>query len=229
MKRDLIIGMVVAALLHGALLAPVMPWNKRKKEVIQTTEVALVAEPQTKNEEPPPKPEEDENAENVPDGPILPPDLINAGLAEVIPSSVALGSLVMHVKPEPPRPPRQKGMETIGIPTGWQRSAGDTKTAESMTFFDKSELDNDPSPRYTVKPEYPFALKRALIQGTVRILANVDTEGKVVSAKVESTTNNEFDKPSLDAILRWKFYPGLRNGKKVPFRVRIPFEFTITE
>ena len=34
-----------------------------------------------------------------------------------------------------------------------------------------------------------------------------------------------FDKAVLDAIKKWRFTPGIKDGKKVPTVMRLPFSF----
>ena len=92
-------------------------------------------------------------------------------------------------------------------------------------MFTFSELDQKPRPISQVAPKYPPALQRQNIGGTVTVSFVVDANGRVVNPKVEQSPNPAFDKVALDAIKQWRFDPGMKDGKKVPFKMRIPFKF----
>ena len=53
----------------------------------------------------------------------------------------------------------------------------------------------------------------------------LDERGRVVSPKIQSSTDSVFDRPTLDAIKKWKFEPGKRGGKSVRSRMRIPITY----
>jgi len=53
----------------------------------------------------------------------------------------------------------------------------------------------------------------------------VDTEGRVVRAEAVRYTHREFAEPAVRAVLKWRFEPGRRHGRVVPFRMAVPMEF----
>jgi protein TonB len=61
--------------------------------------------------------------------------------------------------------------------------------------------------------------------GTVYIVFLVDEEGRVQNPVVQQSPDPVFDRAALDAIKKWKFEPGKRNGKPVRFRMRQPITF----
>lgn len=77
-----------------------------------------------------------------------------------------------------------------------------------------------------VTPVYPGAAKEEGVQGVVNVEATVDTEGKVVDAKVSQGADPRLDQAALDAVRQWTFKPARdRKGKavKVVFTVTLKF------
>ena len=77
------------------------------------------------------------------------------------------------------------------------------------------------------KPEYPYSLRRSGHSGEVLVEFIVDAEGKVREAAVLSSNHPAFEQPALDAIHEWKFKPGMKDGKPVNVKMRIPIVFNI--
>jgi protein TonB len=97
----------------------------------------------------------------------------------------------------------------------------------SDLIFEIGDVDEKPAVRSQHPPVYPPALKRQKIEGRVTVVFVVDRSGNVVAPRVEKSSHPDFDKPALDAIRRWKFTPGRRNGEEVQVRVRAPLIFSI--
>ena len=53
----------------------------------------------------------------------------------------------------------------------------------------------------------------------------VDTNGNATEPTVMRSNSPGFEAPAIDAILQWKFTPGIRNGRPVHTRMRIPIIF----
>lgn len=94
-------------------------------------------------------------------------------------------------------------------------------------IFELEDLDEQPRPVQTVQPIYPDVLRRAGISGRVTLLFIVDENGRVQNPRIETSTHSEFEKPALDAVKKWKFTPGIREGRKVKTRMRLPLAFTL--
>ena len=74
---------------------------------------------------------------------------------------------------------------------------------------------------------YPEILARAGITGRVVLKAVVDESGKVNGAEVvESSTQPAFDDAALNAVMKWRYKPALKNGKplKVFLNIVVSFE-----
>lgn len=101
------------------------------------------------------------------------------------------------------------------------------KQAAIDTIFDLSQVSKRPTPTYRREPVYPPELKRLKIQGSVTIDCVVDQNGNIRNPKIHSSDNVGFNKNALDAVRKWKFTPGEKDGKKVMVKVRIPINFNL--
>jgi protein TonB len=84
-------------------------------------------------------------------------------------------------------------------------------------------------PVRTVAPIYPYELKRDGVTGVVSVSFEVDEQGNVQDPAVQKSTNSKFDQPALDAIKKWKFKPGRKDGVPVKMKVAIPLQFTVND
>jgi len=100
-------------------------------------------------------------------------------------------------------------------------------TIAQMDIFELKDLDNNPRRIFAVGPVYPFKFKQEGIEGSVRLIIIIDEKGRVIEAKVQRSTNREFEKPAIEAILQWKFEPGTKNGRPVKVRRLQPIGFTL--
>jgi len=93
--------------------------------------------------------------------------------------------------------------------------------------FDVSELEKRPEPVSQVMPTYPKELERAKIPGAVTLVFVLNEEGRVEDPRIENSSRPEFEKPSLDAIRKWRFRPGMKDGQAVRTYLRMPIRFTV--
>ena len=89
-----------------------------------------------------------------------------------------------------------------------------------------AQIDEDrrPEPIKQPQPIYPSAMKDSGMVGEVTIEFVVDTQGNVQSPTIISSNNPSFEQPAIDAISKWKFKPGIKNGAPVNTKIRIPIE-----
>jgi protein TonB len=88
-----------------------------------------------------------------------------------------------------------------------------------------ADLDQRPRAIAQSSPMYPAELRRRRVEGTVSVVFLVDTDGRVLNPTVEKSTDPGFEKPALEAIRRWRFEPGTRQGHRVQFKMRVPITF----
>lgn len=111
------------------------------------------------------------------------------------------------------------------VPAALSAHAAAAAEAASDQIFALADLDQPPRAILQPAPEYPAALRKQKLDGTVYVLFMVDRTGRVENPIVQKSTNPAFEPAALQAVKRWKFEPGKRNGQAVVFRMRIPITF----
>jgi len=101
-------------------------------------------------------------------------------------------------------------------------------TIQMMDIFELKDLDNNPRRLVAIPPIYPFQFKREGIEGWVKLVVIIDERGKVIKATVKESSHREFERPSIEAVLQWKFEPGTKNGKAVKVRRIQPLSFKLS-
>lgn len=93
--------------------------------------------------------------------------------------------------------------------------------------FSINELDEVPRPKRQVAPVYPYNMRAAGLVGRVTIEFVVNYEGRVVAAQVVRSNNPYFERPALDAVMKWTFTPGKKAGRPVNTRCQIDIPFML--
>lgn len=96
--------------------------------------------------------------------------------------------------------------------------------AADDALFASADLDQPPRAIYQAQPLMTAELRK-VAPATVRVVFVVDPGGRVAEAKVLSTTDARFDQAALEAVKKWRYEPGKRNGQPVSFRVLQPITF----
>lgn len=80
-----------------------------------------------------------------------------------------------------------------------------------------------------VKPQYTTDAMRAKIQGKVWLEVVVMPDGRPGNIRVVRSLDRTFglDEEAIKAMQRWRFRPGMRQGKPVPVAVTVEMEFTL--
>jgi TonB family protein len=66
---------------------------------------------------------------------------------------------------------------------------------------------------WKIEPEYTDEARRARVQGTVVLHIEVDTGGQAQNITVTQSLGLGLDERAIEAVRRWRFRPGYRNGK----------------
>jgi TonB family protein len=84
-----------------------------------------------------------------------------------------------------------------------------------------------PIPQRKVDPKYPQMLIKEKVDGEVILYAIIRKDGTVDSIQLVRGIDPQLDKNSMDALSRWIFRPGARDGQPVDLEavVHIPFHF----
>jgi TonB family protein len=84
-----------------------------------------------------------------------------------------------------------------------------------------------PAVIYRADPEYTDEARNAKWQGTVVVSVMVDETGKPTSLKVVKPLGMGLDEKALEAVGKWKFTPGMKDGKPVPVTATIEVNFRL--
>jgi len=80
---------------------------------------------------------------------------------------------------------------------------------------------------YKVAPEYSIEARMAKATGYVRLHLIVDSSGCVNSIRVDHSLGMGLDEKAIEAVSKWRFRPGLKNGKPVATFATIDFNFRL--
>ena len=96
-------------------------------------------------------------------------------------------------------------------------------------LFELADLDRIPEAIFQPPPVFPLNLRKEVYFAEVMVEFIVDVKGKVPWAKVIETTHRGFEDAAVLGVSRWQFRPGMKGGKRVNARMRVPLRFRITD
>jgi protein TonB len=177
---------------------------ERTLELVKTSAIEM---PQEQEEETPPTVEEEKPEEMAPE-----PQLTEAQPQEI---------------------PLSADLEVVLGTGGALAGFGDIRALTAAQIikdetFAPEELEKPPEPVTEIAPVYPPELRKAKIDGVVTLLFVINEDGRVEDPRVENSSRPEFEKPALDAIRKWRFRPGMKDGEPVRTYVKRPFRFRVT-
>lgn len=144
-----------------------------------------------------------------------------------VPSIVALSDFQQLVDLRPQTDIDPNALRQLAVPVNHGR--GGAAGANIGNVFSLSDLDRLPQAVAQPAPQFPPNLRDDLTEGQVVVGFIVDAEGIVRDPRVISSTANEFERSAINGVLRWKFRPGMKGGKKVATRMEVPLKFLITD
>src|SRR5215472_15421044 len=80
---------------------------------------------------------------------------------------------------------------------------------------------------YKVDPEYSEEARKAKYSGTVVLQLVVDSSGKARDVRVVRSLGLGLDEKAIEAVNKWKFRPGFRNGQPVAVMATIEVNFRL--
>jgi TonB family protein len=102
-----------------------------------------------------------------------------------------------------------------------------TPEFDSEMIFEIEDLDVKPRALTQPSPNYLSALKRAKIEGAVKVKFIVTESGNVRSITIVNADHREFAESVRNALRRASFEPGKVNDQAVATRVRQTFNFNL--
>jgi TonB family protein len=82
-----------------------------------------------------------------------------------------------------------------------------------------------PVPIYAPEAEFSDEARRSKYQGVCLISIIVDTHGNPQNPRVVQRLGMGLDEKAIEAIRRYKFKPGTKDGKPVPVLITIEVDF----
>ena len=80
---------------------------------------------------------------------------------------------------------------------------------------------------YKVEPEYSEEARKAKYQGTVVLYVEVDPSGKARNLRIVKSLGLGLDEKAIEAVNKWKFRPGYKDGKPVTVAATIEVNFRL--
>jgi RNA polymerase sigma factor (sigma-70 family) len=93
--------------------------------------------------------------------------------------------------------------------------------------YNLAQLDRPPQMKSQARPTYPLEMRRAGISGEVVVDFVLDPQGVVREASPLSSTRSEFESAAVEALSKWSFHPGVKDGQPVSVQMRVPIVFSL--
>lgn len=78
---------------------------------------------------------------------------------------------------------------------------------------------------FKVEPEFSEEARRAKHNGTVLLFVDVDPSGRPVNIRIAKALGLGLDEKAIEAVSRWRFRPGRKNGKAVTVAASVEVNF----
>ena len=111
---------------------------------------------------------------------------------------------------------------------GFVISAGATASENEKNYY-MLQTDYAPRPIEQTPPQYPLGLRQEGIPGRAVVEFIVDSNGAVKNCTVVESSRPEFGASAVEAVSQWKFLPGIKGGRNVNTRLRVPIVFALNE
>jgi TonB family protein len=78
-----------------------------------------------------------------------------------------------------------------------------------------------------VEPEYSEEARKAKYQGVVLLYVEVDPSGRAINIRVLHSLGLGLDEKAMEAVRKWRFKPGVRDGRPVTVQAQIEVNFRL--
>ena len=217
------LGLLISASLHAILL---LAFNDKTvvQEGFATEEIEITfmeMPPVEELDDPEEVFENNDQAEEIDPGQYVPmqADIPSFNADAVFEQKMDLQSLL-------PKPDFDSA-KVVSIPPRISRTRMDPNKMKDL--FKLSDLDRAPTPLVQHPPEFPYNYRATVTYAEVVVDFIVDSKGRVPWAKARSSTHEGFEDSAVLGVSRWHFKPGMKNGRAVNTRMRIPLQFRILD
>ena len=101
-----------------------------------------------------------------------------------------------------------------------------TPTAIEVMSDDKDSSDaRAPRPYRRLKPPYPNSAAVAEVEATVDVLVDIDARGEIGHLEIARWAGYGLDQSVIDTVKQMHFFPAMRDGRGVPMRVLLRYNF----
>ena len=90
---------------------------------------------------------------------------------------------------------------------------------------DKDKNMRAPQPYRRVNPPYSQAAALAEVEAIVDVLADIDARGEVTRIDIARWAGYGLDQSVIDTVKQMHFFPAMRDGRSVPMRVLLRYNF----
>lgn len=171
-------------------------------------------------------PEEPENQPEEIVEPAAAPAMPVPQLAE-IPTAVPLNAMTQVVDFRPAVEVDTAGLRAMTIPVNIGRGQG---TGQGLSnLFNLNDLDRIPEAIAQPAPTFPPTLKNQADSARVTVHFIVDSSGRVLDVRAVDSTHPGFEPAAINGVMRWKFKPGMKGGRKVATRMSVAIKFELTD
>jgi TonB family protein len=80
---------------------------------------------------------------------------------------------------------------------------------------------------YTPEPDFSDEARKRHIEGMVVLSAIVTSKGETTDVRVLNGLGHGLDEKAVEAVRRWKFHPGSKDGKPVSVELKVEVSFRL--
>lgn len=214
-----VVALLFSAALHAGLLLGFNQHVAPKKVALAKDEpTAILIMPDLS------EPEEEKLSELGDDEAAVP--TVQVPMLQDVPLSIPVSaSFTQLIDPTVPTKIEGAAASVMAIPVNIQRGRPDTSKIKDL--FNIADLDRKPEPIVQTPPVFPYELKQSVSEAQVRVGFIVTSRGDVIMPYIISSSDRGFERATLEAVVKWKFKPGVRGGRKVNTRVEQPIDFKV--
>ena len=151
-------------------------------------------------------------------GLVAPPDDNVTGPTKVVEDARTLAEADGGLR----EPPSGVGKQVDPQPTGQVSEKSGPATPKP-----EHDVVSQPVRIWAVNPVYPDVARAAQIEGDVLVLAVIGPDGRVTQAEIVRSVHPALNEAARQAVLQYRYTPGLRNGVPATFKIQVPISFRL--
>jgi len=225
-KRSFLVALLVSLVVHAILAIGLIAYLEYAPgpEVVATLDLTSVELSFAEKVE--------ESAAVTPVPPSPPPKLAKPKVAEKPPEpQTEKREAPDPLDPKFPEPKEEKPTmkETEDRPAQLKQSNNsNNQTLSAPAAPRQARVDAPPSPKRTIRPDYPKGARQRGEQGEVTLEIDVDADGAVTRTKVVVSSGfAELDEAAVKAAQKAKFRPAKSGGRSVASTARLKLDFKL--